>query len=310
MIRILEPGDEHRLDRFLQQHADSSLFLRSNVLAAGLRDEGKALQATYVAILDEDEITAVVAHCWNGNLLLQAPVEASELARRALTVTGRAVAGIIGPWQQVAVILNDLALQEIQTSMSSREDLFALSMDGLRVPSALERGTLTCRRADPDDLELLADWRRSYRIEALGELDLPELLASCRDDVARGHGSGSLFVLTEQGRPVSTCAFNARHPECVQIGAVWTPPQLRSHGYGRSVVAGALLLARAEGVTRSVLFTGEDNVAARTAYVSLGYRRVGDYGLVLFRDPQRVEGSSSELSPSHRSGTSTSIRIK
>ena len=286
MIRILEPGDEERLDRFLRQHADSSLFLRSNVLVAGLRDEGKALQATYVARLDGDEVAGVVAHCWNGNLLLQAPVEASELARRALTATGRAIGGILGPWQQVAAILKDLALQEVPTSTRSREDLFALSLDGLRVPSALEHGALTCRRAGPDDLELLAEWRRSFRIEALGEPDLPGLLASCRDGVARGHASGSLFVLTEQGRPVSTCAFNARHPQCVQIGAVWTPPRLRSRGYGRSVTAGALLLARAEGVTRSVLFTGEDNVAARAAYVSLGYRRVGDYGLVLFRDPQ------------------------
>lgn len=153
MIRILEPGDEERLDRFLQQHADSSLFLlRSNVLVAGLRDEGKALQATYVARLDGDEVAGVVAHCWNGNLLLQAPVEASELARRALTITGRSIGGIIGPWQQVAAILNDLALQEIQTSMRSREDLFALSLDGLLVPSALERSDR--RGVDPTPAEI------------------------------------------------------------------------------------------------------------------------------------------------------------
>jgi len=68
---------------------------------------------------------------------------------------------------------------------------------------------------------------------------------------------------------------------------VWTPPEWRRRGYGRAAVAGALLLAREEGAARSVLFTDEENVAARTAYLSLGYQLIGDYGLVLFRDAQK-----------------------
>jgi predicted GNAT family acetyltransferase len=35
------------------------------------------------------------------------------------------------------------------------------------------------------------------------------------------------------------------------------------------------------GVGRSILFTGRDNAAARRAYESIGYRRIGDYGLVV-----------------------------
>jgi predicted GNAT family acetyltransferase len=33
-----------------------------------------------------------------------------------------------------------------------------------------------------------------------------------------------------------------------------------------------------------VLFTGEENRAARAAYKALGFRVVGDYGLVIFSD--------------------------
>ncbi len=76
--------------------------------------------------------------------------------------------------------------------------------------------------------------------------------------------------------------FNARLPDCVQIGGVYTPPARRGHGYARAAVAGALLEARDAGATRSILFTGEHNAAARAAYLALGYRVIGDFGLVLF----------------------------
>ena len=62
----------------------------------------------------------------------------------------------------------------------------------------------------------------------------------------------------------------------------WTPPALRGRGYGRSVVAGSLQIARDRGARLAVLFTGEDNGAARAAYVSIGFRPIGDYAIVFF----------------------------
>jgi predicted GNAT family acetyltransferase len=79
--------------------------------------------------------------------------------------------------------------------------------------------------------------------------------------------------------------FNGRLPDAVQIGGVFTPPDLRARGFARAVVAGALLAARAEGVTRSILFTGRDNAFARRAYQSLGYGIVGNYGIVFLAEP-------------------------
>lgn len=287
-IRRLQPGDEPSLDRFLRRHADSSLFLRSNSLAAGLRDEGRPLHATYWASFDGDQITGVVAHAWNGNLLLQAPSEVGLLARAAALHTGRPIAGILGPWDQVCSALTELDLNSAPFSMRSREDLFALDLDALRVPTSLSAGDVACRRATSDDIELLTTWRREYRLEALGEADSPELITICRAEVTKAQSDASTFVLAKNGSSVATCSFNATHPECVQIGGVWTPPDLRSRGFARAVVAGALLAARRQRVSRSVLFTGEHNVAARATYASLGYQRVGDYGLVLFREGQRL----------------------
>jgi predicted GNAT family acetyltransferase len=80
------------------------------------------------------------------------------------------------------------------------------------------------------------------------------------------------------------CAFNAAAGGVVQLGGVYTPPRLRGRGYARSVVAGALVLAQAEGADRAVLFTGEQNAAALKAYRALGFRDVGDYSLLLFKE--------------------------
>ncbi len=41
---------------------------------------------------------------------------------------------------------------------------------------------------------------------------------------------------------------------------------------------------RAEGVGAAVLFTGDDNVSAVRAYAALGFRRIGDYRVVLLRE--------------------------
>src|SRR5688572_31269629 len=101
MIRLLVPGDEAALERFLIRHADSSLFLRSNSRAAGLVDRGEPLQATYAAAWRDNEIVAVAAHCWNDNLLLQAPVDVAPVTRAAVSRSGRPVQGLLGPWDQI-----------------------------------------------------------------------------------------------------------------------------------------------------------------------------------------------------------------
>jgi RimJ/RimL family protein N-acetyltransferase len=284
-IRKLVPGDEERLQAFLSGHVSSSLFLLSNLRAAGLVDGGKPFEGTYAAGFREGEICGVVAHYWNGNFVLQAPSGgAVDLARFAAAQSGRDVHGVIGPWEQVESVVAGLGLAGAATHVASCEDLFSLHLEALQVPWALAAGEVRCRLAMASELSLLSRWKHDFRVEALGEPAGEALLASAREEIGRAAASNSLFVLEADGRLVSMCAFTARVPACVQFGGVWTPSEHRGRGHARAVVAGALLSARREGTTTSVLFTGRENEAARRAYEALGYRRVGSYGLVLFRD--------------------------
>lgn len=278
-VRPLGPGDEPALETFLVRHADSSMFLRSNAWRAGLADRGAALQGSYVAAFADSAIVAVAAHYWNGMVILQAPEQAGTLARAAVAHSGRDLRGFAGPWEQVEAARTALEATDRAADKASRETLYALPLPDLAVPEPLATGRWSCRHAYPEEEDLLTGWRVAYDREALGATDGPTLREESHADIVLIRRERADFVLEVDGLPVAFAAYNARLPDIVQIGGVWTPPALRGRGYGRSVTAGALLAARDAGAARAVLFT--DNPAASRAYEALGFRRAGEYGLVL-----------------------------
>lgn len=285
-IRLLGPADEAALERFLERHADSSMFLRSNARAYGLRDGGERLHGTYAAAFDGEEIAGVAAHYRSHVLVLLAPVvgAAAALASRAVAASGRPVGGLIGPLAQVMEARTALGLDGARAAMESEEDLFALDLSQMQVPAALAGGRLVCKFPDgEEEMAQARAWRTAYAIEALGSTPGPDLDDEVRGSIAREAGRGDLWILIdERGAPLSMTATNARLPDMVSIGGVYTPPELRGRGHGRAVVAGQLVDVQRTGVRRAVLFTGRDNTPARRAYEGLGFRIVGDYALILF----------------------------
>lgn len=267
------------------------MFLRSNSRAAGLVYEGQPLQAEYVAAFASDQIVAVAAHCWNDMLLLQAPVEVAAVARTAVAQSGRPVAGLSGPAEQVVAARTALGMDDRPAPKFGREELFALNLGDLVVPPPLAQGRWTCRHPRAEELDLLVDWRVDFSREALQFPDSPTLRSECERELALIHERDSDWVL-EDGSLVSYSAFNARLPDIVQVGGVWTPRTLRGRGYGRAVVAGSLVEVREQGVRRAVLFAERED--AKRAYVGIGFRVVGEYGLVLFagKETTRYEGDA------------------
>lgn len=285
-VRILGAGDEEALEAFLVQHADSSMFLRANVRVSGLVNRGAVYQATHAAAFESGALVAVAAHTWTGNILLQAPVQLPAVVRAAVAESGRTVTGLIGPWGQVVTARDALGLERTPTSLNSREILYALDLVRLVIPDDLTHGRVRCRHPRSDELDLLVDWRIAYDLETLSDSGDP---VACRRTVEHMRAKGCDFLLvTEADEPVAFSAFNAVLPEAVQIGGVWTPVALRRRGFARAVVAGSLLEARGQGARRGVLFTAEGNWPAQRAYEAIGFRPVGDYGLVSFTEPQRV----------------------
>jgi ribosomal protein S18 acetylase RimI-like enzyme len=280
-IRLLTPADQPKLEGFLHAHMAETMILRGNLARGGIVDGGQPYQGRYAAAFDGDRVVGVAAHYWQGMLLVFAPGHAGAVARAA--VSNRPVAGILGPWQQALDAQEALALDDRYRTLRSKEVLMTLRLDALRQPAPLPNQSLSCRPATKADLDLLTEWRIAFTQETLAATPSQTMSQHCRSEVERWVAEGDQFLLFDGTRPVAGCCFNARLPDAVQVGNVWTPPDLRSRGYGRAVVAGALAAARQAGATLAVLFTPVDNEAAKTAYAALGFTPVGDYAILLFK---------------------------
>jgi RimJ/RimL family protein N-acetyltransferase len=292
-IRILTPEDAPALEAFLLPRIDSSMFLLGNLRAAGAEYRDVPYSGVYAARFAGGRITGVAAHYWNGNLIVQAESGAEELCRAAAGASRRPVAGILGPGDQVEAVRRMVGVDRSAVRMDETEFLYGLDLLSLIVPDPLSSGRVLARPAEPRDLDLLARWRVEFSIEGLGAEDGPELREESRDSVGRSIRERRTWILEADGQPVSSSGFNSAIREAVQVGGVWTPPPLRRRGYARAVVAASLLSARADGTRKGILFTGRGNLAAQKAYAALGFRRAGDYRILLLRSPLNITAAGA-----------------
>ena len=79
---------------------------------------------------------------------------------------------------------------------------------------------------------------------------------------------------------MSLVGITAMHDTIAQIGGVFTLPDHRRSGLSTDVMITLMHDAHClHRLDRLFLFTGEDNVAARRMYESLGFESFGHFGL-------------------------------
>jgi RimJ/RimL family protein N-acetyltransferase len=284
--RKLRSGDEEALEAFLQVHAETSMFMRSNLRASGIEFRGELYQGDYYGYFREGIIVGAAGHFWNDVLILQVPVDSAGFLGSLAPHLERPVAWLNGPLDQVERARDLLGLSEAPLRFSSREKLFSVCLEDLVVPAALTRGRVICRPPRPEEISLLVSWRAAYHVQTMGERDSETMRDEARKRLESKLSRGVVWVLERGGTLVSLSDFNAHLDDIVQIGGVWTPPEFRCKGYARSVVAGSLLAAKRRAAERAVLFT--ENPAAIRAYESIGFRETGRYGLIRFEEPQWI----------------------
>lgn len=283
-VRCLLEADRPSLDAFLDRYRASSMFLRSNLFHAGLNDGPDRYQGLYAGRFVDGVLTDVAAHYWNGNVILQAPDAPRDVAEYVIAQSGRSVSGVLGPWAQVQAAEPHMPLDRSRLGKVVPEYLYTLSIAEMTTPDALAKGDVKVRRATVNDLPTLVAWRRIYDRITMGFPD-ETINDDLNAEMFRGMiADDRIWVLEDNGTLVAMTAFNATLPDTVQVGGVFTPETVRGKGYARAVVAASLLNAEANGVHTAILFTEATNVPAQKAYESLGFARIGDYGMVVL-DP-------------------------
>jgi GNAT superfamily N-acetyltransferase len=297
--RILHEDERPALESFLSAHTSSTMFLRSNLRAAGMGRRQHPLSADYfAAVCTDGNLHAVVAHMRGGNVLVQGPGDGAAqgetqhnhimdgLAAFSYNHIAGPVAGILGPSADAQTVMHHFGLTSSCYATNHDETLYRLELDELKRAMPPLADSYQVVDAAKIDRATLLRWMRDYEMEALGMQESPSLDGRVAARVVTALEDRSWWVLMVEGEPVALAGFNARLPDSVQLGPVWTPPRLRKQGYARLLVARCLLAARVRGCKVAVLFT--NNPAAARAYEAVGFTAIGTYRLALLERSQNL----------------------
>lgn len=285
-IRRLDQGDEAMVESFLGQHSDSSVMLLSNLRRSGLIDGDSPQQGLWFGAFEENLLVGLTSFCGNGMLLPQAPRRLDELVRVTIAASARRMEGVVGlaaqAWR-VGEVLGLAAHQRESIMLDSHEILYALDLQTLEMPAQLLSGRVHARPVEPRDMPVLTGWIIDSNAETYKRRLRPSEIATNLERMA-GQVENR-WVLEQDNRLLATTGFGAGTAQVVQVAGVYTPPNLRSNGYGRCVVAASLAAARERGVKRCVLFTAVENTPAQRAYEAIGFVRIGEFRLLIFNRP-------------------------
>ncbi|MEP3196300.1 MAG: GNAT family N-acetyltransferase [Lentilitoribacter sp.] len=241
IIRRLDNRDVSETKLFLDCHIETSMFLRSNIEKAGLEFHGELYQGDYFGAFIDSKLMGVIAHYWNGTMLMQSPDldVLSQLYNKIVSNMTRSVKAVVGDANQGGYILNRLAISEDKFALNAIDNLMSLELSQLHIPHA-NNTSLTMVEITERHFDILKEWTRGYEIEALGTTDDDKLTEKSKQIAHDRIKDSNCWILEADGMPVALSGFNAQLPEIVQIGPVWTPPEHRNNGYARHLVARTL----------------------------------------------------------------------
>lgn len=260
----------------LSERPEQAMFPLNNLDRFGLDGADDYAPRMWIS-RDRGRVRDVMTVTQAGMVLPFVPSGEYEAAAAALPPMD--VIGIVGPNDAARGVQAALGLAEAAASMDEDETQFAMELDALIVPDG--PGGIVPFAAR--HREVLLPWMTDYQLRTLRspENEAESLAAAGLD---RHLETGQRVVLEAEGEAIATTAFNAALPDIVQVGGVYTPPDLRGRGFARRAVALHLAQARDRGVTRATLFASHPSAMA--AYRAVGFDRIGAWTLCLFESPQ------------------------
>ena len=200
------------------------------------------------------------------------PEAAADLA--AKTLNGRPIAGVNSyeePAQAFAAAWRERT--QCQVDVHRRMRLYRLAE--LSWPDPVPEGAP--RLARGGDVALLAQWFSAFvrEVDDMGDTDQA---AAVRDRISYG----GLTVWEAGGTPVTMAGVTRQVAGMVRVGPVYTPPELRGHGYASAVTAEVSQAALAAGADEVLLYTDLANPVSNSIYQRIGYGKIEDRVVLSF----------------------------
>jgi len=183
----------------------------------------------------------------------------------------REIPGVITEKTLAEYFTNEYTLRKgitFKTTMSQRiYELTAVNPDIQRVG--------TVRLLNEKDIHFFPYWAEAfYAAGSYGktEMAIPQDAAPYLYRIA----SKKLYVLEDNGIPVSMAGYTRVMQTAIGVAFVYTPPYERGKGYASSIVAQISQLALDTGFTKCVLYTDLANPTSNSIYQKIGYKPICD----------------------------------
>jgi ribosomal protein S18 acetylase RimI-like enzyme len=157
-----------------------------------------------------------------------------------------------------------------------RQDFFELTMKNFR-PFFLS--DVTIRPIAERDVDSAA---RLHRLIHHASMDDP----ITEEERKRIRFSPVSFCLEMEERVVSVASSNGLAIHAFQILGVATDPSYQRRGYAKALCSYLIQFMQKSGAEKAIIFTGEENTAARKCYLDLGFQITDKYYVGLFEPAQ------------------------
>lgn len=276
-VRLERPLDVDAFERaaqafLLEREAENCVILG---LCSQMRAGTTSLPANspYFGVVRSDDRIVGSALISGFLVLLSSPIDGAALSV-LVTDIARVAPNVPGVVAEVSASSQFAELWTAHTGRAHRlnmsERIFRLERV---IPPRPVEGEM--RIAAAGDRAILAKWLEEFSVEALGQtVDPATMDAFAVRWIAREGRAIHLWVV--DGRTVSMVGVSGATPNGIRVAPVYTPPELRGHGYASALTA-AVTQAQLDGGKRyCFLFTDLANPTSNHIYQAIGYRPVAD----------------------------------
>lgn len=289
MTATINTVNEQNIDlvkAFLDNHIETSMFIASNLETYGPELSESPNSGNFKCIESRGKITGVFCVTRRGIILAETggKTELTNLVLESCLEEEFHIEGAVGEWILAESIWKrHLERSNAQETLRSKETLYRLLLTG-ELESSL--GNSTARLLKPSDFEAWYLLIQGY----LKELSFSENLSREQQKVVFEEyaNTNRWWGLFDGQNLLSIASLNAVYQTLGQIGGVYTKPEYRRQGYSRAVLHKLISDGiELHGLEKLILFTGEENFAAKAQYESFGFEKVGDYA-IFFCTPERI----------------------
>ena len=232
-----------------------------------------------VAALRDGRVTATAIWTPPWNVILSEVDDEQAVPAIADSLAAEDLGGVNGPAEHVEAFARawcERAGRRYVEAMRQRSYAIDAVTSPRDVPGRL-------RRAGPGDRAVMTVWMDGFDREAMGSEAGRRDIDAMVDELI--NSSSRIGYIWEDGGPVSMLQATGATPHGIRIGAVYTPPELRRHGYASALVAAASQAELDRGRRWCFLFTDLANPTSNRIYQAIGYRPIRDVHMLRFDRP-------------------------